>query len=328
MVMHNWFMLVPAILATLAAGCRPEFDERSSQVSAFRVLAVRSEPAEAEPGKPVHYRALVAGTHGTTPDAAIDWGYCTLPKPLKELNDVSTLCFRAAEDWIVPLGIGGEIDGELPKNGCRQFGSDVPEPKEGEPAGRPADPDGTGGYYQPVRLILPYGSGYLLTLGETRLVCGLPGATREVLSDFAKRYHPNANPELESVVALRPDAQPLVEEGSSGDPFVVRPGETLTLRAAWPACADTDACAGAESFVYYDLLSRSLLPRRESMRVSWFSTAGAFRDDRTGRAEDDPATTADDTWTAPSTPGDVVLWVVLRDSRGGTAWRSYRVAVR
>ena len=327
MVMHKLPIVVPAILAMLA-GCRPEFDERSSEVSAFRILAVRSEPAEVEPGKPVHYRALVAGPNGTSTNAAIDWGYCTLPKPLKELNDVSTLCFRAGADWIVPLGIGGEIDGETPKNGCRQFGSDVPEPKEGEPAGRPADPDGTGGYYQPLRLILHYGSGYLLTLGETRLVCGLPGATREVLTDFAKRYRANVNPELDAVVALRPDPQPLVEEGAVGDPFVVHAGETLTLRASWSACTGDDACTGAESFVYYDLLSRSLLPRRESLRVSWFATAGSFRDDRTGRAEDDVATTADDTWTAPSAPGPVTMWVVLRDSRGGTAWRSFTLSVR
>ena len=64
------------------------------------------------------------------------------------------------------------------------------------------------------------------------------------------------------------------------------------------------------------------------MRVSWFATSGAFHDDRTGRAEDDRATTADDTWTAPSTPGDLVMWVVLRDSRGGTAWKSFKLTVR
>jgi hypothetical protein len=327
MVMHRLTIVLPAILA-IAPGCRPEFEERSSEVSAFRILAVRSVPAEALPGKPVHYEALVAGPNGTTPDAAIDWGYCTLPKPLKELNDVSTLCFRASEEWIVPLGIGGEVDGELPKNGCRQFGSDVPEPKPGEPAGRPADPDGTGGYYQPVRLILPYGSGHLLTLGETRILCGLPGATREVLSEFAKDYRPNENPVLDAVVALRPDPQPLVDEHAPDDPFVVRAGETLTLRASWPACDATTTCGGAESFVQYDLLTRTLVSRRESMRVSWFSTAGSFHDDRTGRAEDDLATSADDVWTAPAKAGDLVMWVVLRDSRGGIAWKSFKLTVR
>jgi len=159
-------------------------------------------------------------------------------------------------------------------------------------------------------------------------VCGLPGATREVLSDFAKRYRPNTNPELDSVVALRAETQPLVEESSTEVPFVVRPGETLTLRASWAACPEAQPCTGAEDFVYYDLLTRSLLPRRESMHVSWFATVGEFHDDRTGRAEDDRLATADDTWTAPRAPGDVVMWVVLRDSRGGTAWKSFKLSIQ
>ena len=36
------------------------------------------------------------------------------------------------------------------------------------------------------------------------------------------------------------------------------------------------------------------------------------------RAEETPA---------PDTSGDVALWVVLRDDRGGTAWQRHRVRV-
>ena len=68
--------------------------------------------------------------------------------------------------------------------------------------------------------------------------------------------------------------------------------------------------------------------RREEMRVSWFATAGAFRDGRTGRteAEADEIET-ENVWTAPEQPGEVVLWVVLRDDRGGVTWQSYRMQV-
>lgn len=64
-----------------------------------------------------------------------------------------------------------------------------------------------------------------------------------------------------------------------------------------------------------------------AMRVSWFATGGTFDADKTGRAEDDPATTSDNLWTAPS-PGVVHLWIVLRDSRGGVDWASYDLVVR
>ena len=47
------------------------------------------------------------------------------------------------------------------------------------------------------------------------------------------------------------------------------------------------------------------------------------------RTEEETALlTTTNTWTAPSTAGTVTLWVVLRDSRGGIGWKSYRVAVQ
>ena len=75
-------------------------------------------------------------------------------------------------------------------------------------------------------------------------------------------------------------------------------------------------------------MGRALTTARESLRVSWYGTAGRFDEPRTGRAGDDPATTADNAWTAPAAPGAVTLWVVLRDDRGGAAWRSLAVTVR
>ena len=64
-------------------------------------------------------------------------------------------------------------------------------------------------------------------------------------------------------------------------------------------------------------------------RVSWFSTAGHFQDAVTGRdeAEFDQTTTAD-LWTAPAAAGDLRVWAVIRDSRGGQSSRSFLVSVR
>jgi len=63
------------------------------------------------------------------------------------------------------------------------------------------------------------------------------------------------------------------------------------------------------------------------MRVSWFATDGSFDQDRTGRDETDMTTATDNDWVAPTTPGVVHLWLVLRDSRGGIDWRALDLTV-
>jgi hypothetical protein len=141
------------------------------------------------------------------------------------------------------------------------------------------------------------------------------------------------------------------EKGDSG--LVVSRGGVVQLTAAWPACPTEPSCGngyceanetrtscpddcttphgcpGAEPYVAFDLVSRTLSARHEAIRVAWYATAGAFVDDRTGRTEEDyAASTTDNTWTAPSTSGTVTLWVVVHDSRGGTNWKAYRVNVQ
>lgn len=89
---------------------------------------------------------------------------------------------------------------------------------------------------------------------------------------------------------------------------------------SWPA--DT-----VETFPVYDIVGQALVDHRESMRVSWFATDGSFAHERTGRDEGDLATDTSNRWTAPSSPGVVHLWVVLRDSRGGVDYASYDLMV-
>jgi hypothetical protein len=94
-------------------------------------------------------------------------------------------------------------------------------------------------------------------------------------------------------------------------------------------CMMPRGCPGAEAYVYFDLSTRALVDRREAMRISWYASGGSFADDRTGRTEQEASETSTaNTWTAPSTPGMITLWVVLRDSRGGLNWKSYRVTVQ
>ncbi len=359
MVKRDQLALMSVLAVTAALGCKPEFADRSSILKDNRVLAVRSDPAEAAPGHEVTYSVLVAGPSGELGGLSVDWAYCNQPKPLDELNDVSSECFTrdptptddGGKPPIVPLGVGPTAGGKIPVDACHNFGPDVPQAKPGQPAGRPADPDITGGYYQPVRLVVPVSDqGNLFAIGSTRISCGLPGATREQLVEFQARAKKNENPTLLGVDIVRAGGtQPLSTDG--GAPTAVKAGQKLDLRASWPDCPVTDTCGdgicgldedadscegdcktdphgcgGAERYVYYDLLASSVRDRHESIRVSWIATAGSFRYDHTGRTEAEYAAhDADNEWTAPAAGTDVDMWIVLRDSRGGVSWAGYRL---
>src|SRR6185437_11357559 len=226
--------------------------------------------------------------------------------------------------------------GTMPSEACALFGPAVPPAMNGMPPGRPADPDPTGGYYQPVRLILSTSGNPILVAEESRILsCGLPGPTPTALSEFQMEYHANTNPVLAGLEALSSGAatplSPDPDDGT-GTGFRVAAGTKITLRASWPACsgASTTGC-GAETYAYYDPLAQTVTTLREAMTVSWFATSGTFDSDQTGRASSELETSTDNGWTAPGTApmngGAVLLWVVLRDDRGGVAWRRFRLTV-
>jgi hypothetical protein len=336
-----------AMIAAVAMGaCKPEFSERSSAVEGLRLLAIQGDPPEDQPraaSPTIQYTALLVDSMGPRHDVSLDWAYCTEPKPVAELNDVSQACFAREGSWILPMTAAGDgATGALPISGCRQFGPNPPSIGDAGTLGRPADPDSTGGYYQPLRVLSSSGDA-LQAVGQTRLRCDLAGAGAESLLEYTQRYRLNSNPKIDALVDHGHADQPLVPDADGVAPLEVAAGTTIHFRVRWATCdtnvpclsdatdqcPEPDPCTGAESYVLYDLASQSIVERREAMRVSWFTTGGSFANDNTGRAvEEYPVVTTDDDWTAPSTAGDVFLWVVLRDSRGGTSWNQYRVSVR
>jgi hypothetical protein len=318
----------------------------------MRIAAVRAEPAEAAPGEAVALSALIVGPAGEKEDAAIDWAFCNQQKPLGDLADVASACFVYQADYLVPLGQGPAAQGKVPAQACGLFGPDVPPAKPGQPPGRPADPDPSGGYYQPVRLVVPDDGGPVIGAGEARLACGLPGATSETLQAFGQRYRRNENPSLGGLWAVSQGNAALTPDTGAGPALTVAPGTKVTLRASWPACPAQAACGdgvcspgedemgcaadckvphgcgGAEAYVYYEPDSQGLVDRREAITVSWLATGGTFFADRSERAEKEVETFVEDDWTAPDQADDVTLWVVLRDDRGGVGWNRYRISVR
>lgn len=338
-----------AFFALTGVACKPDIDQRASVLgSPIRVLAVRSEPAEGAPRDEVTFSALMVDANGAVIDgSSSSWGFCTARKPLAELGPVSAACYEAGSSTFVGLGSGTSVKGVISNTACRDFGPEVPVSKPGEADGRPVDPDPTGGYYQPITLVAVGGGDAVVAVDTTRLSCGVSGATSDDVIVFNQRYHPNENPEIGTLAV---DGVPVAE----GTPVTVSPGKRVTFSVTWPTCPTPDVCGdgicgadesrltcaedcakaftlgckGAERYMNYDRENRVLLVRREAMRVSWFSAGGAFDQDRSGRDTTEAIDSLDNGWVAPSQPGTVNGWVVLRDERGGIAWRGFTVDVR
>lgn len=325
----------------LLAGCASVLEDRTPYVESARVLAVRAEPAEALPGAEVRLRALYADATGALAEGEVEWSWCVARKPLAELGPVAEECLQPGAEKLLPIGVGLDVTGALPDDGCSLFGPNPPPPDESGVAGRPVDPDVTGGYYQPV---VGFG-GESVTLAAPRLRCGLANVSQEVYVAWNLAYHDNQNPD---VLELRLDGQPL---SADGEPPVVTAGQAVALTLAWPECpieatcgdgvcsagedlevcaedcAEPVGCGGAETYVRHDPDTGLLETRREAISVAWFTTDGVLAEARGGREGDDPSTTADNTWTAPDASGEAWIGVVLRDERGGVGYAGYRVRV-
>lgn len=345
--------LVVGWLGATATGCVPTFDDDLPLIQKPTLLAIESEPAEVAPGKDVQLTALVGTPEIDASPPALLWGLCTARKPLTELGPVNPICIQPpsqAPDDIMALGSGATVDATVPTDACRLFGPSLPEPMNGQPAGRPVDPDPTGGFYQPIGVTLADTG--VTSLGAIRIFCPPSGLDQEQAAAFNSQYRNNQSPRIDSIV-LRDDSgisEPVPEEPAV---LPVAAKQEAHFELSWAACPtvavcgdgicgageDKSGCAqdcstpvgctGAESYAWFNADTRAVETKHESIRVSWFSTAGRFGDAVTGRDEGEFAqVTTDNTWTAPDTKGTVRIWLVIRDARGGQSFRSFLIAVR
>lgn len=293
---------LPFLAAALLAGCLPDPGDPASLVLGPRVLAVRADPPEALPGADVAYEALVITGDGERSNARVRWAFCASPKPLTEPNSVSSACLGDA--GVRPIaGDGPSVTATTPVDACALFGPDTPPGNF-----RPRDPDVTGGFYQPVR-VEAMG---LVAFDRERIACNLSNAPIDAAIELQKRYRKNKNPALSTLLA-RVDDSPLSLEH-------VPTGAHVRFEVGW-------GNADAELYPIFDLGSQTIVDRRESLRVAWFTTAGNLAAEVTGRDDGDLAISTMNGWDAPTTPGNVKLWLVLRDSRGGLDFAGYDVGV-
>jgi hypothetical protein len=306
------------LAALVVTACKPDLGAPQSLVDGLRVLSVRGTPAESAASRTVALEVLAVTPEGSLQAPTVEWAPCVTSKTPSDPGPISPACLANGVTLLTATGPSART--LLPSKVCQLFGPDLPPRKSGEPVSRPRDPDVTGGYYMPVRVTVTDASAPepAAAFGFERILCNLGNASADVARDFRARYVVNDNPVLAEVAASIDGAapvtlQPLVGGALPADALHAPRGATLSLTASWPADS-------AETYVQYDLTTQTLVERREALRVSWFTTAGELAHDRSGRAEDDAATTTDNELMLPAVAGPVHLWLVLRDSRGGQDW--------
>jgi len=297
------------VAAALAPACKPDFGERESLVDRTQVLAVRIDPPEAKPGETVSATLLVVSPDGPLDAPSASWAFCATPKLLTENGSVSAACLTPS--GVTPIGDGrGGISAPLPASGCFDFG---PETQSAEV--RPRDPDVTGGYYVPLRARIGASTAEPLTaFGFARLVCNLSNAPADAAARFRSEYTRNANPTLLPVEAR-------LESGGAVALDQVPRGARVVLRVSWRP-------EDAETYALFDVQSQAIVTRRESLRVSWFTTAGTYERDRSGRTDVELDTFTENVWSAPDDARTSHLSFVLRDARGGVAFATATATTR
>ena len=314
-------------LASLGiAACLPSFEERPWLIEESRILAIRSVPAEQRPGQPVALEALIAGPDGFSSTPVV-WDFCLRPRTAVERASVSSSCLEG-KDLQSIMSTAAILE-----DACARFGPNPP-PVEGDEVGqRPADPDPSGGYFLPVRAsFLPEQLGTkVFSFGQIRIRCDLAGATREIFDAFQARYSENQNPEILDLGVGRAGHNSGGSVGNrfgkrsvkGGPNFVVPSGTTIDLVAEIGA-------SSFESYVVYRSDLGQLVEEQEELRLAWYVSAGELeRGEQTLRIDDQLLHSPNVTnrWQSPQDPQSVYVWLVLRDSRGGSAWVEGQILV-
>ena len=207
---------------------------------------------------------------------------------------------------------------------CTLFGPETPPPMKGQPPTRPADPDTTGGYYQPVRATWQSDAGPKLAFALERVTCRLANAPVDIAAMYAADYVPNNNPTIADVVVLDPAGADtsLYAAGQTAppQPGSVAAGQEVTLQTDFSPDS-------AEMFLVLNVMTLTLEMQTESLSLAWFATGGEFEHDVTGRGQTEMETFTQNVWTAPTTPGPVYFWTVLRDDRGGVDFAAAEIDV-
>jgi hypothetical protein len=332
-------------LLSFAVGCVPTFNDETSLIAEARLLAIAADPAEPRPDQAITLTALWVDEKGEpVADAPVSWAFCKARKALTEIGPIAPECvteFGSETEALLPLGEGPSVSTTLPSDTCRLFGPLSPPLEPGQTVpGRSADPDSSGGYFQP------------LVAGETKPVvtsvrayCGAAGLSLSESILFNQGYRPNEHPRPSEILRRQGDDEDPVE-----GVIQLEPGEELELVVEFPECPSEPkcgdgicsvyenatscgedcrtnpvGCSGSEGYLYPDPEQRAAVLRQERLEIGWFSSEGSFELATTDDANSPGV--VQNVWTAPDDEMKTRLWLVARDDRGGISWQSVEVDV-
>ncbi len=331
-------------LVLVLAGCLESSDfDRPTEVVDLRVLALRLEPPEIEMPLSEHADPIPVGISAlvATPDSG------TLQWNMRMCSSATSRgCKGEEEGGVLEHVSSGEVEipsshGEVPEivlEGEISFSVEMIQELleatllDGLGGIRPVlDLEVRSGDYSEralKRLQISFPDiAYRLLMAEV----GIPICDERGLPEGCLEYRarvPNANPAIEDIAYRRvlqdgslSDPEPIPEDG----PLLVSSGEQVWLV---PQAADGSSESYQTLFVDFETHEVRLEDREEILIWSWFATAG-----RLGRARTEETRTRGEQnlWTAqesaPRSQGDVWIWLVLRDNRGGVDFTSLHLRV-
>lgn len=283
------------LAAVLCAGCASDFDPQSF-VDKLRLIAVKADKPDLAPGESTTLTATVANPGGATP--TVTWDACLLPPPPATGQSVNQDCIALdGGDQLVHFGDGPTATATMPMLTAAMVGL----------------PDQTDGIYLPVRVRLDADGKSLVSFYSLRIYLGLGDR--------------NDNPALTGIYTVPSadagaDAQTAIDDGAQPpQPTEVTAKEELALRALLTP-------ESSQTYVVYDGDPRTTPPRTvtETVRISWYTTAGEFTNEVTGVEKPDTTLKLDKHLPEPGTPIDI--WAVARDERGGSDVRHATLTFR
>jgi hypothetical protein len=295
-----------SFVSAIGAGCGNDFDPYN-RINSLRVLAIRSEPPAPGPGETTTLSALVFTPVEGTP-VTYSWSWCPFAGPA----NAGYACQVTPEQAAMLAGAGVTLPGfDLGTGPTAQLANAI-DPAilarlcAGQP-GVPELPDCEGGFPVQVRLVVGGGGDSITSVRQLRL-------------RFDPATPPNTNPHIDGLAATIGGADMPI-----GDlPALTLPRDEETVIKVQVPIEVSEMYRGKDD-------DDQIADVRERLIFSWFVESGDTDNpqtsfiqtkttmiplDRASRAKWTPGKTKD----YPATTSRLI--VVLRDNRGGVAWRS------
>lgn len=288
------------LLLPLGAGCNTGFEDQSIVID-LRVLAMRTDPAEVvvdvDPNDlasvvlpPVTVTALIADPQGPRP-ISFSMTACGAATSLR--------CDDPDVTYKLPMTDGMMIQG-TEATAVLQANVALLQAALAED-----DFKGLGGIPVNVEMVVRAPDGYEVHAAKRIMYAARVPAARTA----------NSNPTIGGLLAR---GEPFTEDAplvvAQDEKVVLLPVEEMGVREVY---VTPTLDGGERTFT-------------ENLRYSWLATRGHFSDETTGGATDlfGNKPVLDTKWTAPKEAGEVSLWVVQRDERGGTSWTHRTIVVQ